>query len=227
MSGFIGILSLDTRFPRIEGDAGNPASWPLPARVRVVRGAGPGEIVRDGRPDPALLARFREAAEAFDAEGAALIVSTCGFLVSVQAEISEGLRAPVLLSGLSLAPAVLAMLGGRPLGILTAKSTALGPQALAAAGVPPGRARIAGLEHAPLFAGTFLAPRHEQNELFEPAAMEAEVVGAACALALCAPDIGAILLECGNLPPYAAAIGRATGLPVVSILDGARMMLPG
>jgi Asp/Glu/hydantoin racemase len=28
------------------------------------------------------------------------------------------------------------------------------------------------------------------------------------------PDVGAIVLECTNMPPYAADIARATGLPV-------------
>ncbi|WP_138466417.1 aspartate/glutamate racemase family protein [Poseidonocella sp. HB161398] len=223
---FIGILSLDTRFPRIPGDAGNPGSYHLPARLRIVPGAGSPDIVRDGRPAPELVEGFRTAARQLAEEGACLVTSTCGFLVSVQAEIAAGLPVPVLLSGLSLLPVVRQMTGGRPVGILTASAAALGPAAIAAAGGRPEEVRIAGLDHDPLFAGTFLAAKARQIEAFDPAAMEAVAVEGARGLVARHPGVGAILLECGNLPPYAAAIGRATGRPVFSILDGARMVAP-
>jgi Asp/Glu/hydantoin racemase len=31
------------------------------------------------------------------------------------------------------------------------------------------------------------------------------------------PEVGAIVLECTNMPPYAAALQEATGLPVYDI----------
>ncbi|MBI1964442.1 MAG: hypothetical protein HYS37_13825 [Candidatus Rokubacteria bacterium] len=33
------------------------------------------------------------------------------------------------------------------------------------------------------------------------------------------PDVGAIVLECTNMPPYAADVQRATGLPVFDIVS--------
>jgi Asp/Glu/hydantoin racemase len=33
------------------------------------------------------------------------------------------------------------------------------------------------------------------------------------------PDLGAIVLECTNMPPYAGDIRRATGLPVFDIVS--------
>ena len=35
----VGILMLETRFPRIPGDMGNALTWPFPVQYRVVRGA--------------------------------------------------------------------------------------------------------------------------------------------------------------------------------------------
>ena len=55
---FIGVLMLDTRFDRPLGDAGNPHSYALPARMRIVEGAGSTDIVRDGRPSEPLVAAF-------------------------------------------------------------------------------------------------------------------------------------------------------------------------
>ena len=223
MAPFIGILSLDTRFPRIPGDAGNPGSYHLPARVHVVPGAGSPEIVRE-RPSEALVAAFRAGAETLTGQGAGLIVSTCGFLVSVQEEIARGLGVPVVLSGLAMLPLARHATGSAPVGVLTASAAALTEGAIRAAGGQPGEVRVQGLEGSALFAGTFLAPKSVQHEGFDRAEMAAEVRAAALALVECAPEIRSIVLECGNLPPYAAEIREATGRPVWSILDAARLV---
>lgn len=223
-AGFIGVLSLDTQFPRILGDAGHPDSYHLPARIRVVKGAGSVDIVQAGRPSAGMVADFVAGAKDLEAEGASLITSTCGFLISVQSDIAAAVRTPVVLSGLSLAPLIRAMTGGRPIGVLTASSAALTNVALLAAGVGPGDVVVQGLEDRPLFAQTFLADKSRQARVFEPQLMQAEVLKAAQRLVASAPRIGSILLECGNLPPYAKALRAATGLPVFSILDAARMV---
>ena len=224
MSSFIGVLSLDTRFPRILGDAGNPESYHLPARVRVVPGAGSTEVVRNGRPAPEFVAAFRRAAEEFVSEGASLVTSTCGFLISSQEDIAKGLSTPVVLSGLSLLPVVRQMVGGAPIGVLTASATLLGEEAIRAAGVRREDVCIGGMQDSALFADTFLGPKEEQRATFDRDEMAAEVVGVARALMLAHPNIAAIVLECGNLPPYAREIERATGRPVFSILDAARLV---
>src|SRR5690606_21676621 len=41
----LGILMLDTRFPRILGDMGNAHTWPFPVLYRVVHGASAEKIV--------------------------------------------------------------------------------------------------------------------------------------------------------------------------------------
>ena len=222
--GFLGILSLDTAFPRIPGDAGNPASYAVPARLHVVEGADSTGIVRDARPEAALLERFIDGARALEAEGACAIVSTCGFLALVQADIAGAVRLPVMLSALSLYPLVRQVCAGK-VGILTASAAALGLNTMRAAGVNPEGSVIAGLDGHALFAETFLAPKARQSASFDREAMEALVVGEARQLVQRGPEIGAILLECGNLPPYADAIREATGRPVFSILDAAVWMM--
>jgi Asp/Glu/hydantoin racemase len=225
MSGFLGILMLDTRFERIIGDAGNPQSYPVEARCHVIPGAGSVEIVRDGRPAEALVQGFIKAARQLEAEGARALVSTCGFLVTVQADIAQAVRIPVCLSALTLLPAIRAMQGGRRIGILTASRPSLGPAALSAAGVSQDGLLIAGMEGCEAFVASFLRPFDQQAQVLDRAAVAAGAVEAARSLMAAAPDLGAIVLECGNLPPYADAIAKATGRPVYSILDAARLML--
>src|SRR5215510_11888351 len=101
-SGFLGVLMLDTRFPRVPGDIGNPATFAVPVRHRIVAGASPQRVVREG--DPALLAPFLDAARALVAEGAAAITTSCGFLVEYQAALQAELPVPVWTSSLLKLP---------------------------------------------------------------------------------------------------------------------------
>lgn len=226
MKGPIGVLMLDTAFERIPGDAGHPGSFHRPARALVVAGAGSAEVVRDGRPAPALARAFVEAARRLEAEGAVAIAATCGFLASLQDEVAGAVRVPVMLSALSLLPLLRRAHGGRPIGILTASAAGLGPQILAAVGIDPGDVVIAGLEEDASFAATFLAPKTAQPARIDRAAIEAAAVKRTRALCASHPGIAALVLECGNLPPYAGPIAQATSRPVHSILDGVRLIAP-
>lgn len=223
---FLGILMLDTRFPRPLGDAGNVESYHRLAEIHVVEHAGSLDIVRDGLPAPELIAAFSNAAKSLESRGAGAILSTCGFLITVQCQIARAVSVPVCLSALSLFPVVRATHGNRPIGILTASKPSLGRAALEAAGIGQGHARVAGMEGCPAFARAILRPTDQQSLTLDQSAVAAAAVAQAMALIEASPDIAAILLECGNLPPYAAAIRQATGRPVYSILDAARLILP-
>ena len=59
---FLGVLMLQTRFPRLPQDVGHPPSFAMPVRHLVVAGATPQRVVREQ--DPALLAPFVAAAQA-------------------------------------------------------------------------------------------------------------------------------------------------------------------
>jgi aspartate/glutamate racemase len=220
----LGILSLDTAFPRIAGDVGTPETYPFAVEIQVVSGADSTEIVQDKPPSSALVDRFIEAARSLEANGATALVSTCGFLVSVQDVIARSVSIPVMLSALSLYPLVQVTCPGR-VGILTASKKALGSQALAAAGIEEQAIRIAGMDHSTLFQNTFLTSRQNQNKQFNRTAMQDAVVETACGLATQGPALSAIILECGNLPPYAAAIRERTGLPVFHLADAARSLV--
>ncbi len=223
MTGFIGVLMLDTAFERVPGDAGHMGSYHMPARARVVAKAGSLDVVRNGLPSPDLIAGFCTAARALEAEGAVAITSTCGFLVTVQDQIAAAVRVPVMVSALSLFGLLRTAYGGRPIGILTASAPSLGALAHQAAGIAPGQARIMGMEDCAAFARAILVPKADQTRI-DQAAIEAAVVAKTQALLRTTPDLAAFLLECGNLPPYAAAIRAATGRPVYSVLTAVRML---
>jgi Asp/Glu/hydantoin racemase len=203
---------LEARFPRIPGDVGNALTWPFPVLYKVVRGASPERVVRH-RAD-GLLPVFVDAAQELVATGADGIVSNCGFLSLFQREVAAAVPVPVALSSLQQAPLIQALLPpGRRVGILTISRATLTAEHLAAAGVDPATP-IEGTE-----GGRELTRAILGNEArLDPAAAEADLLEAAERLLARHPDAGALLLECTNMCPYAAALAAATGLPVFDMV---------
>ena len=211
----VGILMLDTRFPRIPGDMGNATTFPFPVRYHRVSGADPDRVVRQGA--EGLLPAFADGARALEREGVGAITTNCGFLVKFQRELAATVSVPVFTSSLLLVPLVHRMLGpGRSVGIMTVNAAALGAQHLAGAGIGPEiPIAIAGLEGEKEFTRVML---DDLLELDVDVARE-EHVRVARRLVADHPEIGAIVLECTNMPPYAGDIQRATGRPVFDIVS--------
>lgn len=207
----IGILMLEARFPRIPGDMGNATTWPFPVHYKVVRSATPDRVVRGGA--EGLFGTFLAAAKELVADGVDGITTNCGFLSLFQAELAAALPVPVATSSLMQVELVNRLLApGRRAGILTISAASLTPAHLAAANVPPGTP-VGTTEGGREFTRAILG-----DELtLDVEAARADNVEAARALAAAHADLGAIVLECTNMVPYAADIRAATGLPVFSI----------
>jgi len=207
----LGVLMLDTRFPRPPGDIGNPASFDFPVRYAVVRGASPRRVVQDH--DAALLRPFIEAGRALVREGADAITTSCGFLILFQDALQDALGVPVWSSSLLLvAPLAAALPAGRSVGIVTVDAASLGAAHLRAAGASP-ETPIEGLAVGSAFQRCLL---DDEPTLDFDAARRATVEAARTLMAR-RPDVAALVLECTNMPPYAAAVREATGLPVHDI----------
>lgn len=209
----VGILMLEARFPRIPGDMGNVVSWDFPVHYKIVRGASPDKVVR--RNAEGLLADFTAAAQELVADGVDGITTNCGFLSIFQNEIAKAVGVPVATSSLMQTAMVNALLPpDKRAGILTISASTLTSAHLEAAGVPPDTP-IGTTEGGREFTRAILG-----NELeLDVAAAEADNVEAARQLVSENPDVGALVLECTNMGPYARAIREATGLPVFSILN--------
>src|SRR5919198_2324551 len=211
----VGILMLDTRFPRILGDVGNAATFPFPVRYHRVPGAAPDRVVRGGA--VGLLPAFIDGARHLESEGVGAITTNCGFLVKYQAELAGAVRVPVFTSSLLLVPLVHRMLSpGRRVGILTVNAGTLTPEHLVAAGIGPDvPLAVVGMETEKEFTHVLL---DDQPDLDVDLARE-EHVRVARRLVAEHPDVGAIVLECTNMPPYTADIQRETGRPVFDIVS--------
>jgi hypothetical protein len=197
----LGILLLDTRFPRPLGDVGHAGSWGMPVRYARVAGATPARIVPSS--DDTLLQPFVQAALGLVADGARAITTSCGFLIRWQSALQAALPVPVWTSALLALPDL-----PQP-GVLTVDASSLGPVELAAAGASP-HTPVVGLQTGCHLQSTLL---HNQPGLDIDQA-RADTVEAALQLVQRHPEVQSIVLECTNLPPYALAVEQATGRPV-------------
>jgi hypothetical protein len=215
----VGILVLDTRFPRMPGDIGNAGTFDFPVRYHKVAGASSDGVVRN-RGD--LLPLFVQGARALEGEGVRAITTSCGFLARHQGELTRAVRVPVFTSSLMLVPLVRRMLpADRTVGIMTVHAPSLGAAELAGAGVTPEmRVVVAGLETEKEFTRVLL----DDDQVLDVDAARADHVAVARRLVDTHPEVGAIVLECTNMPPFRADVQAATGLPVFDITSLIRMV---
>jgi len=210
----IGILMLQTRFPRIPGDLGNATSFPFPVVHRVVESATPARVVTGG--DANLLQPFIRAARELEQEGVLALTTNCGFLAMFQSELAAAVRVPVFTSSLLLVPMLRRMLSPtREIGILTVEAASLTDRHFRGAGwsreeIP---VIIEGMD------GRYFNQRLIGDQAdFEIEQMEADLVDVACGMVERHPELGALVLECINMVPYAHAIQQAIGRPVWDIM---------
>ena len=207
----VGILMLETRFPRIPGDMGNAETWPFPVLYKVVPGASPRRVVCEKA--EGLLDEFLAAAAELVRLGADGIATTCGFLSLHQREIAAHVGVPVATSSLMQIPFIERVLPpGKRVGVLTVSAANLSGEHLRAAGADP-ETPVVGTDDGSEFSRVMI----NDEERLDVAAAERDILAAGDRLVASHHGIGAMLLECTNMVPYARALSQRLRLPVFSI----------
>ncbi len=208
-----GIIMLDTVFPRIPGDVGNPDTFSFPVLYKVVKGANPTRVVKDA--DPLLLQLFIEAAGNLEREGVKAIATSCGFLAVFHRELVNAVNVPIFTSSLLQVHSAHAIIKKeQKVGIITASRKSLTCKHLAGVGIQSYPLAIIGMDETEEFASVFI----EGKETVDVEKCRREMVSAAAKLVDSHPDVGAIVLECTNMPPYAKDIQQTTGRPVFDVV---------
>lgn len=223
----IGILHLDNVwYPMVPGNVQNAWTYDFPVRYKAVTGLDT-PTLHSGNEEvfDAILAT----AKALEKEGVRAISSACGFFGHFHRRLADEMDIPVGLSSLVQIPWIRAtMKSGKKIGILTANAAAISDNLLKQCGIEDS----SDLVITDLRYGENFSAIMEDRGFFDNAGTRREVVGAAKQLVEDNPDIGAILLECSDMPPYASAIQEVTGLPVydfitlIKWLNGAVMQRP-
>jgi len=206
----IGILLLDSYIAFVPGDVGNATTYSFPVRYKVVKGASVERLIN--QQDPSLLKPFIEAGWDLVREGVKAITGDCGFMILFQEQLAKEFPVPVFMSSLLQIPFISRTLApGEKVGVITADGRNLTDKHLKAAGVDKNMPLVvAGMHDQPNFFEAILAEKGRLD--FDK--IEEEVVGVATRMVREDPKVKTILLECSDLPPYAAAVQRAVNLPV-------------
>jgi len=216
----IGVLCLETSFTKIPGHIRNRTTFDFPVIYQVVEGATPERVVSQA--DPSLLEPLIHAAKELQAQGAAAITGACGFLVLFQKQLADAVRIPLYASSLIQLPMVHRMLrSDQKVGLLVADRRSLTRRHLEAIGGESIPVCIADMADQPEFREVMLEGRRVELDADR---LEREVLGQVEQLARDNPDMGALVVECTDLVPFAHAIQERTGVPVFDIVTLTQMV---
>lgn len=210
----IGIILLDTKFPRINGDVGNSTTFQFNVMYTFVKNASPQRVVGG---DKTLLEPFIEAARYLEKQGVKAITTSCGFLALFQKEMAHSINIPIFTSSLLQVPLVSNLIGReKKVGILTANSDTLTEKHFNAVGwsLRDYNVVIHGMQKFP----NFSTPMLLNKTVLEEELIRMEMVTVSKLMVEEHPEIGAFVFECTNMPPYAKAVQQATGRPVFDIV---------
>lgn len=215
----IGVLCLESHFPKPPGHIKNPSGLPFPVLYEIIDGVTVPDLLNNPKPD--LLEPFLTGAKKLEREGVRAITGSCGFLALFQRELAAAVKIPVFASSLIQVPLAFHMTGAsNPVGILTADASALTDahfQAIGAGNIP---VVVQGMEESTEFAEVIL--KYKRTEM-NTDLIEAEVMDAARKLVARAPNIRSLVLECTDLPPYASKLQQAFRLPIFDLTTLATM----
>jgi hypothetical protein len=195
------------------GNSTNPDTYRFPVRFCRIAGANVETVLEN--PSREVLSGMIAESRRLVSEGVRAITTSCGFNAVFQRELADALSdlpVQVFTSSLLLVPLAMRFMSERKkIGIITAKRAALKEGHFRASGfAATDRILVFGLEKCPEWNKIFSAP----NEDIDIGVVRAEILGTAKEAVRDNPEIGAIVLECTDLPPFADGIRSATRLPV-------------
>lgn len=206
-SGFaIGIIAVDLIYPKLPGNVANATTYPFPVLYRDVRF----EIEQLFEGDESIRDQIVDAAVELEKQGVRAIVGACGYFAHFQKEVKEAVSVPVFLSSLCQLPMIkTALPDNKRIAVLAASGEHITDGLLEKVGTDSSRIVVENIGNLE----SFSAIRYGRDTL-DNGKLDDDLAQKALQLVQKDDTIGAILLECSDLPPYAKSIQAATGLPV-------------
>jgi len=219
----IGILLNKTEAPLLPGNVGNASTYDFPVRIKNLEDFPCDWWCDEEGPSRRRLEKFIKAAKQIEEEGVRAITTGCGFYAVFQEEASQALSVPLFTSPLLMVPLVSRMIGEKKkVGILTAGAEGLKGPFLRNVGIHESMPLVVeGMEKMEEFPQVY---NYEKKLSTDTEILKREVVQVAKKLVTENPGIGAIVLECSDMPPFAAAVQEAVHLPVFDFITFINMV---
>ncbi|KAL4798065.1 hypothetical protein BDV19DRAFT_386723 [Aspergillus venezuelensis] len=222
----LGFLAVECFFYRPAGDAFNSDTWSFPLIRELATGSKENVLVSKDDYNEAFLDSFVQAGKRLAERGAVGVITSCGFLAQAQTTLASRLPIPVATSSLLQIPSILAFLPPtKSIGIITYNATQLGPLHFSRLGIAPSSVERCHIIGAPS-GGSLQGLVRGQIE-YNHDDIEKEMIDAARDLIAEHPSIGAIVLECTQMPVYAEAVQREVDLPVYDVFTMANWFYSG
>jgi len=216
----LGIIILDDVFPGFPGDVRNASAFPFPIQYEIVEGVDVLTLVH-GEDKSVCLEPIQRAAKKLEKMGCRAIAAECGYFAYFQNEISGYVDVPVYMSSLLQVPLAQQLIGpNKVVGLLVARKEALWPQHLEAVGIQVGSNYVVEGAEDDNRVQEFVNLWYEPDRPDIPQAYydkaEMEFVELAIEFFQAHPNMGAMLLECTGMQPFARAIQRHIDIPIFS-----------
>ncbi|OUM51161.1 hypothetical protein BVG19_g248 [[Candida] boidinii] len=211
----LGALCLDYTddIHRPPGDPLNELSYHFPVIHEQVKQGTLWNIVNSNAFSDEFLQNFIHACQKLEERGAIGIITSCGFLAQVQNRLAEKINIPIATSSLMQIPFVLSIISPKKrVGVLTFDGEVLGETHFRGIGISDEMAKRVTVQGC--HDDGALRRIIRDGDPYIHAELESELVDLAKELLEKDPSIGAIVLECTQMPPFAKAIQEKTGLPV-------------
>ncbi len=206
----IGIIAINLIYPKLPGNVANATTFAFPVDYEVIDL----EIEQLFEADLRAVEQIVEAARKLEARGVRAIVGACGYFANFQHQVQAAVNIPVVMSSLAQLPLISVSLRvDQKVAVLVADIKGATPALLENVNAKSNNVIFVDIGSLP----EFHAIRYGETSL-DNGALQRALIWRTQEVVKDHPEIGAILLECSDLPPYAAAIQASIGLPVFDFI---------
>jgi hypothetical protein len=214
----LGIIILDDVYPGFPGDVRNASAFPFPIQYEIAEEVDIDTLVY-GEDKSNSLESVQRAARKLESMGCRAIAAECGYFACFQKDIAGYVDVPVFMSSLLQVPFAQRLVGAnRVVGVLVSEAASMTEAHMRAVGIESGSNYVLGGAEdegrCREFEKLWTASKRPDppRASYDKAAQE--FVPVAVEFHQAHPNMGAMVLECTGMQPFARAIQREIDIPI-------------